>query len=113
MVQITTFALAVLASAGIVAAKSDYINKIITNLRANNEPTDDQHIQQGLWTCLDHGDISFKEYCSLGCNGGDKNDDYCNGSPEQVAEDAAEAAELAAEARKFRPRRGAPLDAKA
>ncbi|KAI1124297.1 hypothetical protein F5Y10DRAFT_249676 [Nemania abortiva] len=129
MVQFTTFALTVLASAGIVAAKSchsggiycgfalldrgDYINKIITNLEANNEPTDDLHVQQSLWTCLDHGDISFKEYCTLGCNGGDDNDDYCNGSPEQVAQDAADAAELAAEGRKFRPRRGAALGAKA
>ncbi|KAI0132097.1 hypothetical protein BJ170DRAFT_691299 [Xylariales sp. AK1849] len=123
MVQITVFALTVLASAGIVAAKScksggiycgfslldrgDYVTKIITNLRASNEPTDDQHIKQGLWTCLDHGDISFKEYCSVGCNGGDSKDDYCNGSAEQVAQDAQDTAELAAEERKFRPRRGA------
>ncbi|KAI0192298.1 hypothetical protein EV127DRAFT_510589 [Xylaria flabelliformis] len=125
MVQITTFALTVLASAGMVAAKScksggiycgfalldrgDYINKIITNLQANNEPTDDQHTKQSLWTCLEHGDISLKSYCTLGCNGGDSKDDYCNGSPEQVAQDAEDAAELAAE--KFRPRRGAAFTA--
>ncbi|KAI1163346.1 hypothetical protein F5B18DRAFT_319512 [Nemania serpens] len=94
MVQLTTFALAVLASAGIVAAKScnsggiycgfallgrgDYINKITTDLQANNQPTDNQHINQSLWTCLDHGDISFRQFCSSGCNGGDKSDDYCN-----------------------------------
>ncbi|KAK6085167.1 hypothetical protein SCUP234_02108 [Seiridium cupressi] len=112
MLQIAAFTLAVLASAGLVAAKScntgDYHTKIITNLRASNEPTDDQHIQQGLWTCIEHGDISFKEYCSLGCVGGDSNDDYCNGSAEQVAADAEDAARLAAEGRKFRPRRAAP-----
>lgn len=56
----------------------DYINKIITNLQANHQPTDDQHINQSLWTCLDHGDIGFKQYCGSGCNGGNKDDDYCN-----------------------------------
>ncbi|KAM0811611.1 putative Killer toxin Kp4 domain-containing protein [Seiridium cardinale] len=115
MVQIAAFTLAVLASAGLVAADScnagDYVTKIITNLRASNEPTDDPHIQQGLWTCIEHGDISFKEYCTLGCVGGDKKDDYCKGSSEQVAADAEDAEELAAEGRKFRPRRAAPLDA--
>ncbi|KAI1376638.1 hypothetical protein F4677DRAFT_419115 [Hypoxylon crocopeplum] len=86
------------ALSGMVAAKScttggiycgtyllqrgDYITKIITNLRANNMPTDDNTIKQSLWSCLEHGDISFKEMCSLGCIGGDKKDDYCTGSPD-------------------------------
>ncbi|KAI0552660.1 hypothetical protein F4679DRAFT_581171 [Xylaria curta] len=125
MVHFASFALTAFACAGIVVAKScksggiycgfalldrgDYVNKIITNLQANNEPTDDQHINQSLWACLEHGDISFKSYCTLGCNGGDSNDDYCNGSPEQVAQDAEDAAELAAE--KFRARRGAAFTA--
>ncbi|KAI1469316.1 uncharacterized protein F4812DRAFT_470337 [Daldinia caldariorum] len=64
----------------------DYINKIITNLRANNMPTDDNTIQQSLWSCLEHGDIQFKEMCTRGCVGGDKKDDYCTGSPDAGGE---------------------------
>ncbi|KAL7622189.1 hypothetical protein AAE478_007692 [Parahypoxylon ruwenzoriense] len=65
--------------------RGDYITKIITNLRANNLPTDDFYIKQSLWSCLEHGDISLIEMCSLGCNGGDSKDDFCNGSPSDVA----------------------------
>ncbi|KAF3059739.1 hypothetical protein GL218_04613 [Daldinia childiae] len=66
--------------------RGDYINKIITNLRANNMPTDDNTIKQSLWSCLEHGDIQFKEMCTRGCVGGDKNDDYCTGSPDAGGE---------------------------
>ncbi|KAI1196235.1 hypothetical protein F5X97DRAFT_220272 [Nemania serpens] len=97
MVQVTNFVaiIAVAASsAGLVSAKSchnggiycgtylldrgDYINKIITNLRANSLGTEDYNIKNSLWTCIDHGDIQFKELCSVGCIGGDKSDDYCS-----------------------------------
>ncbi|KAI0400847.1 hypothetical protein F4802DRAFT_601608 [Xylaria palmicola] len=99
MVQFVSFVAAItvaLSSTGLVAAKSchnggiycgtyllkrgDYINKIITNLRANEVGTEDYNIQNSLWSCIDHGDIAFKELCSVGCVGGDKNDDYCSGT---------------------------------
>ncbi|KAI1821590.1 hypothetical protein F4861DRAFT_518362 [Xylaria intraflava] len=94
MVQVANFlaALAV-AGAGLVSAKScnnggiycgeyllqrgDYINKIVTNLEANHVKTTDYNINNSLWACTSHGDISFKSLCSVGCHGGDKNDDYC------------------------------------
>ncbi|XXH01604.1 hypothetical protein Hte_007964 [Hypoxylon texense] len=57
--------------------RGDYITKIITNLEANNMPTDDTTIHQSLWACIEHGDIKFLEMCYAGCIGGDKNDDYC------------------------------------
>ncbi|KAI3325417.1 hypothetical protein HD806DRAFT_533086 [Xylariaceae sp. AK1471] len=97
MVQFVNFVTAVavaLSSTGLVAAdscnnggiycgrdllnKGDYINKIITNLRANDVGTDDFSVQQSLWACIDHGDIQFKELCSVGCVGGDSKDDYCS-----------------------------------
>ncbi|KAJ2996589.1 hypothetical protein NUW58_g921 [Xylaria curta] len=90
MVQITNFVATIavaFSSAGLVSAKScnnggiycgDYINKIITNLRANGLGTDDYTIKNSLWACIEHGDIQFKEFCDVGCVGGDKNDDYCS-----------------------------------
>ncbi|CAJ2513729.1 Uu.00g018480.m01.CDS01 [Anthostomella pinea] len=115
MGQLSAYTFAVIMSSiGLVAAKSchtggvycgtslqhrgDYSTKIITNLRAANEPTDAQHISNSLWDCVEHGDISYREFCSLGCHGGDDKDDYCNGSPEQAADEAGDAAEDAGEA---------------
>ncbi|KAI3320962.1 hypothetical protein HD806DRAFT_537619 [Xylariaceae sp. AK1471] len=110
MVQLSNFVLAtIMSSIGLVAAKSchsggiycgtsllhrgDYNTKIITNLRAVNEPTDDQHIKQSLWDCTSHGDIGYREFCTFGCHGGDDKDDYCIGSPEQGADIAGDVAE--------------------
>ncbi|KAI1498686.1 hypothetical protein F5X99DRAFT_314953 [Biscogniauxia marginata] len=97
MVQVAKIAIAlttVFSGFGLVAAKScrsggvycgsallkrgDYITKIKVNLIANGQPTTDYYVEESLWTCLEHGDITLEKVCSYGCSGGDKRDDTCN-----------------------------------
>jgi hypothetical protein len=56
-------------------------------LKANNLPPDNQHEQQSLWACTEHGDITFLQMCAAGCIGGTGEDDYC--TEDKAAEAAA------------------------
>lgn len=56
----------------------NYRNHIIETLKAANQPTDESHIQNSKFDCLDKGDIAYREFCSRGCGGTDtENPDYC------------------------------------
>ncbi|OAQ80502.1 hypothetical protein VFPBJ_06087 [Purpureocillium lilacinum] len=58
--------------------KGNYRNHIIETLKAANQPTDESHIQNSKFDCLDKGDIAYREFCSRGCGGTDtENPDYC------------------------------------
>ena len=56
----------------------DYHDDIVTQLAAHKQSTDEIHVQQSLFGCGKHGQITFREYCKKGCVGGDKKDDYCS-----------------------------------
>ncbi|TVY25252.1 hypothetical protein LHYA1_G006993 [Lachnellula hyalina] len=70
--------------------RGDYITKLDTNLKANDKPDTQQYRLESLWTCLEHGDISFIQYCATGCLGNGNNDDSC--TDDAAADAAAEAA---------------------
>ncbi|KAI0437316.1 hypothetical protein F4803DRAFT_570954 [Xylaria telfairii] len=55
----------------------DYVTRITTHLRASNLTTEDYNIENSLWACIYHGEITFVEMCWFGCVGGTKRDDYC------------------------------------
>ncbi|KAI0898820.1 hypothetical protein F4806DRAFT_493325 [Annulohypoxylon nitens] len=58
--------------------RGDYHDDIVTQLQAHRQSTDEIHVQQSLFGCGKHGQITFRQYCSKGCVGGDKKDDYCS-----------------------------------
>ncbi|KAH8166093.1 hypothetical protein CIB48_g2184 [Xylaria polymorpha] len=55
----------------------DYVTRITTHLRASNLTTEDYNIENSLWACIHHGDITFVDMCWFGCVGGTKRDDFC------------------------------------
>ncbi|KAI1372959.1 hypothetical protein F4677DRAFT_462687 [Hypoxylon crocopeplum] len=96
MVQFSQIAIALtmaISGFGLVSAKSchkggiycgqdllnrgDYISKIKINLEAHDFDTDKTTINNSLWDCTEHGDISLREVCHNKCQGGDSKDDYC------------------------------------
>ncbi|KAF2660302.1 hypothetical protein K491DRAFT_589482 [Lophiostoma macrostomum CBS 122681] len=58
--------------------KGNYRNHIIQVLQQVGQPTDDAHVQDSIFDCLDGGNIRFRGYCANGCGGTDStNPDYC------------------------------------
>ncbi|KAI1773147.1 hypothetical protein F4818DRAFT_443506 [Hypoxylon cercidicola] len=62
--------------------RGDYEETIKEALTNADQPTDDRHIHQSLFRCLDtddNGNIEFASLCELGCayGGSAQSDDYC------------------------------------
>ncbi|KAF2668156.1 hypothetical protein BT63DRAFT_425472 [Microthyrium microscopicum] len=58
----------------------NYFNQINDALRASGQPTDQGHINNGLFYCTggSNGEIKFQTYCGGGCvDGGGGNSDHC------------------------------------
>lgn len=56
----------------------NYRDHIILVLQANDQPTDEAHIQNSLFDCVSDGNINFVSFCGNGCGGTDSTDpDYC------------------------------------
>ncbi|KZV78112.1 hypothetical protein EXIGLDRAFT_561438, partial [Exidia glandulosa HHB12029] len=47
--------------------KGNYHDHIVQVLQDNRQPTDDQHIQNSIFDCLDGGDIRYRGFCANGC----------------------------------------------
>ncbi|RYP59132.1 hypothetical protein DL769_008667 [Monosporascus sp. CRB-8-3] len=58
--------------------RGNYRDHIVETLQAVGQPTDEAHIQNSKFDCLDDGDIAFRQFHSKGCGGTDsENPDYC------------------------------------
>ncbi|KAI4869215.1 hypothetical protein F4820DRAFT_407600 [Hypoxylon rubiginosum] len=60
----------------------NYQDTITQALSDAGQPTDDRHVEQSLFRCLDtdNGNIKFESFCSNGCSygGTGDSDDYCS-----------------------------------
>ncbi|KAI0193879.1 hypothetical protein F4808DRAFT_464641 [Astrocystis sublimbata] len=58
--------------------KGNYRDHIVETLTDEGVSTDEMHVQNALFNCLDDGDIMYTAYCIAGCGGTDSEDpDYC------------------------------------
>ncbi|KZV78016.1 hypothetical protein EXIGLDRAFT_561353, partial [Exidia glandulosa HHB12029] len=58
--------------------KGNYHDHIVQVLQANGQPTDDKHIDDSIFDCLDGGEIRYRGFCANGCGGTDSEDpDFC------------------------------------
>ncbi|KAF3384543.1 hypothetical protein F1880_002347 [Penicillium rolfsii] len=61
--------------------KGNYFAQINTALSAANQPTDQAHVNSGLFWCTGgpNGEITFRSFCQSGCHdGGSGYSDWCN-----------------------------------
>ncbi|KAH7328091.1 hypothetical protein B0I35DRAFT_416535 [Stachybotrys elegans] len=58
--------------------KGNYRDHVVETLQAVGQPTDEAHIQNSRFDCLEGGDIAWRQFCAAGCGGADSEDpDYC------------------------------------
>ncbi|KAF9888036.1 hypothetical protein FE257_009300 [Aspergillus nanangensis] len=58
--------------------KGNYENHIKEVLSSEGKPTDQTHVLNSLFNCIESGGITYVEYCSKGCGGvGSTAADYC------------------------------------
>ncbi|OJJ50701.1 hypothetical protein ASPZODRAFT_55828 [Penicilliopsis zonata CBS 506.65] len=61
--------------------RGNYYAQINDALRDANQPTDETHVDQGLFWCTGgaNGEITFISFCQSGCHdGGTGRSDWCN-----------------------------------
>ncbi|EJD36522.1 hypothetical protein AURDEDRAFT_32161, partial [Auricularia subglabra TFB-10046 SS5] len=58
--------------------KGNYHDHIVAVLQSVNSPTDETHVVNSLFNCLDGGEITYQGFCGKGCGGVNSLDpDYC------------------------------------
>ncbi|KAF2643755.1 hypothetical protein P280DRAFT_546656 [Massarina eburnea CBS 473.64] len=58
--------------------RGNYRDHIVETLKAAGIDADEIHIQNGIFHCLNNGEIHYYEFCEKGCGGTDSTaPDYC------------------------------------
>ncbi|ROW06753.1 hypothetical protein VMCG_04189 [Cytospora schulzeri] len=61
-----------------IMRKGDYYTTIVDSLSKAGQPTDEQHVTDSLFLCMDDDNVPFKDYCANGCTVGPSDgNDYC------------------------------------